>query len=89
MNNKGIERGMNYVIMSGLSLFPSTQIRIRDPNQGGKDITEEIMAGSGNTTPPVGRPSSTPTPPQVGRTPPVQAFSLLLGKGNCELSLHW
>ncbi|XP_027021188.2 eukaryotic translation initiation factor 4 gamma 3 isoform X3 [Tachysurus fulvidraco] len=40
------------------------QIRIRDPNQGGKDITEEIMAGSGNTTPPVGRPSSTPTPPQ-------------------------
>ncbi|XP_017305983.1 eukaryotic translation initiation factor 4 gamma 3 isoform X2 [Ictalurus punctatus] len=39
-------------------------IRIRDPNQGGKDITEEIMAGSGNTTPPVGRPSSTPTPPQ-------------------------
>ncbi|TSK16214.1 Endothelin-converting enzyme 1 [Bagarius yarrelli] len=39
-------------------------IRIRDPNQGGRDITEEIMAGSGNTTPPVGRPSSTPTPPQ-------------------------
>ncbi|XP_060766148.1 eukaryotic translation initiation factor 4 gamma 3 isoform X3 [Neoarius graeffei] len=39
-------------------------IRIRDPNQGGKDITEEIMAGSGNTTPPVVRPSSTPTPPQ-------------------------
>uniref|UniRef100_A0A6Q2WWU5 Eukaryotic translation initiation factor 4 gamma, 3a n=1 Tax=Esox lucius TaxID=8010 RepID=A0A6Q2WWU5_ESOLU len=43
-------------------------IRIRDPNQGGKDITEEIMAGgtgSRNPTPPVGRPSSTPTPPQV------------------------
>ncbi|KAM9444218.1 eukaryotic translation initiation factor 4 gamma 3 [Clarias gariepinus] len=39
-------------------------IRIRDPNQGGKDITEEIMSGSGNITPPVGRPSSTPTPPQ-------------------------
>ncbi|XP_041130560.1 eukaryotic translation initiation factor 4 gamma 3-like isoform X3 [Polyodon spathula] len=42
-------------------------IRIRDPNQGGKDITEEIMSGGGgsrNTTPPVGRPSSTPTPPQ-------------------------
>ncbi|XP_062843162.1 eukaryotic translation initiation factor 4 gamma 3 isoform X2 [Trichomycterus rosablanca] len=39
-------------------------IRIRDPNQGGRDITEEIMAGSGNTTPPVGRPLSTPTPPQ-------------------------
>ncbi|KAJ1087472.1 hypothetical protein NDU88_000643 [Pleurodeles waltl] len=31
-------------------------IRIRDPNQGGKDITEEIMSG--------GRTSSTPTPPQ-------------------------
>ncbi|XP_035760549.1 eukaryotic translation initiation factor 4 gamma 3 isoform X15 [Neolamprologus brichardi] len=45
----------------------SSQIRIRDPNQGGKDITEEIMAGgsgSRNSTPPVGPPSSTPTPPQ-------------------------
>uniref|UniRef100_A0A3Q3L414 Eukaryotic translation initiation factor 4 gamma, 3a n=1 Tax=Mastacembelus armatus TaxID=205130 RepID=A0A3Q3L414_9TELE len=45
-------------------------IRIRDPNQGGRDITEEIMAGgsgSRNSTPPVGPPSSTPTPPQVRR----------------------
>uniref|UniRef100_A0A8C5SMJ8 Eukaryotic translation initiation factor 4 gamma 1 n=1 Tax=Laticauda laticaudata TaxID=8630 RepID=A0A8C5SMJ8_LATLA len=32
-------------------------IRIRDPNQGGKDITDEIMSGA--------RTSSTPTPPQV------------------------
>uniref|UniRef100_A0A8C9TZ83 Eukaryotic translation initiation factor 4 gamma 3 n=1 Tax=Scleropages formosus TaxID=113540 RepID=A0A8C9TZ83_SCLFO len=43
-------------------------IRIRDPNQGGKDITEEIMSGgsgSRNPTPPAVRPSSTPTPPQV------------------------
>uniref|UniRef100_A0A8C5Q9N7 Eukaryotic translation initiation factor 4 gamma 3 n=1 Tax=Leptobrachium leishanense TaxID=445787 RepID=A0A8C5Q9N7_9ANUR len=41
-------------------------IRIRDPNQGGKDITEEIMSGgSRNPTPPILRPSSTPTPPQV------------------------
>ncbi|XP_066126321.1 eukaryotic translation initiation factor 4 gamma 3 isoform X18 [Saccopteryx bilineata] len=41
-------------------------IRIRDPNQGGKDITEEIMSGGGsrNPTPPIGRPTSTPTPPQ-------------------------
>ncbi|XP_072308295.1 eukaryotic translation initiation factor 4 gamma 3 isoform X6 [Eucyclogobius newberryi] len=42
-------------------------IRIRDPNQGGRDITEEIMAGgtgSRNSTPPVGPPPSTPTPPQ-------------------------
>ncbi|XP_034056881.1 eukaryotic translation initiation factor 4 gamma 3-like isoform X13 [Gymnodraco acuticeps] len=42
-------------------------IRIRDPNQGGRDITDEIMAGgsgSRNSTPPIGRPSSTPTPPQ-------------------------
>ncbi|KAI5098581.1 eukaryotic translation initiation factor 4 gamma 1, partial [Silurus meridionalis] len=31
-------------------------IRIRDPNQGGKDITEEIMSGA--------RSASTPTPPQ-------------------------
>ncbi|XP_063291991.1 eukaryotic translation initiation factor 4 gamma 3 isoform X8 [Pelobates fuscus] len=41
-------------------------IRIRDPNQGGKDITEEIMSGgSRNPTPPILRPSSTPTPPQL------------------------
>uniref|UniRef100_A0A8D2AJD8 Eukaryotic translation initiation factor 4 gamma 1 n=1 Tax=Sus scrofa TaxID=9823 RepID=A0A8D2AJD8_PIG len=33
-------------------------IRIRDPNQGGKDITEEIMSGA--------RTASTPTPPQMG-----------------------
>uniref|UniRef100_A0A672LD15 Eukaryotic translation initiation factor 4 gamma 1-like n=1 Tax=Sinocyclocheilus grahami TaxID=75366 RepID=A0A672LD15_SINGR len=33
------------------------QIRIRDPNQGGRDITEEIMSG--------GRTTSTPTPPQI------------------------
>uniref|UniRef100_A0A667YP01 Eukaryotic translation initiation factor 4 gamma, 1a n=1 Tax=Myripristis murdjan TaxID=586833 RepID=A0A667YP01_9TELE len=32
-------------------------ITIRDPNQGGRDITEEIMSG--------GRSTSTPTPPQV------------------------
>ncbi|XP_077458729.1 eukaryotic translation initiation factor 4 gamma 3 isoform X3 [Stigmatopora argus] len=44
----------------------SSQIRIRDPNRGGRDITEEIMAGgsgSRNSTPPVG-PPTTPTPPQ-------------------------
>uniref|UniRef100_A0A8C6YJE4 Eukaryotic translation initiation factor 4 gamma 3 n=1 Tax=Naja naja TaxID=35670 RepID=A0A8C6YJE4_NAJNA len=43
------------------------QIRIRDPNQGGRDITEEIMSGGGsrNPTPPAVRPTSTPTPPQV------------------------
>ncbi|XP_063798132.1 eukaryotic translation initiation factor 4 gamma 3 isoform X2 [Pseudophryne corroboree] len=47
-------------------------IRIRDPNQGGKDITEEIMSGGGsrNSTPPNLRPSSTPTPPQLpGQAP--------------------
>ncbi|KAM4877901.1 LOW QUALITY PROTEIN: eukaryotic translation initiation factor 4 gamma 1-like [Thomomys bottae] len=33
-------------------------IRIRDPNQGGKDIKEEIMSGA--------RTASTPTPPQTG-----------------------
>uniref|UniRef100_H3A733 Eukaryotic translation initiation factor 4 gamma 1 n=1 Tax=Latimeria chalumnae TaxID=7897 RepID=H3A733_LATCH len=41
------------------------QIRIRDPNQGGKDITEEIMSG--------GRTSSTPTPPQANAEGVVQA----------------
>ncbi|XP_044290315.1 eukaryotic translation initiation factor 4 gamma 1 isoform X2 [Varanus komodoensis] len=40
-------------------------IRIRDPNQGGKDITEEIMSGA--------RTSSTPTPPQAGSGPEPQA----------------
>ncbi|MBN3276690.1 IF4G1 factor, partial [Polyodon spathula] len=39
------------------------QIRIRDPNQGGRDITEEIMSG--------GRTASTPTPPQS--TGPVES----------------
>uniref|UniRef100_A0A4W5RKM2 Eukaryotic translation initiation factor 4 gamma, 1a n=1 Tax=Hucho hucho TaxID=62062 RepID=A0A4W5RKM2_9TELE len=34
-------------------------IRIRDPNQGGRDITEEIMSG--------GRATSTPTPPSQVR----------------------
>ncbi|XP_060098588.1 eukaryotic translation initiation factor 4 gamma 1 isoform X6 [Heteronotia binoei] len=44
--------------------FPEP-IRIRDPNQGGKDITEEIMSGA--------RTSSTPTPPQAGSGPEPQA----------------
>ncbi|XP_071998477.1 eukaryotic translation initiation factor 4 gamma 1 isoform X2 [Engystomops pustulosus] len=36
-------------------------IRIRDPNQGGKDVTDEILSG--------GRTSATPTPPQsIGGT---------------------
>lgn len=63
----------------------SSQIRIRDPNQGGRDITEEIMAGgsgSRNSTPPVGPPSSTPTPPQVWLTlkhvyPPLTCSSYI------------
>uniref|UniRef100_A0A4W5Q0R5 Eukaryotic translation initiation factor 4 gamma 1 n=1 Tax=Hucho hucho TaxID=62062 RepID=A0A4W5Q0R5_9TELE len=37
---------------------PLRQIIIRDPNQGGKDITEEIMSGGT-------RSGTTPTPPQV------------------------
>ncbi|XP_056421627.1 eukaryotic translation initiation factor 4 gamma 1 isoform X2 [Hyla sarda] len=41
-------------------------IRIRDPNQGGKDVTDEILSG--------GRTSSTPTPPQsVGGGSEMQA----------------
>uniref|UniRef100_A0A7N6FLE2 Eukaryotic translation initiation factor 4 gamma 1 n=1 Tax=Anabas testudineus TaxID=64144 RepID=A0A7N6FLE2_ANATE len=48
------------------------QIRIRDPNQGGRDITEEIMSG--------GRSGSTPTPPQTpepakGDPIPTEAIS--------------
>ncbi|KAL3055172.1 hypothetical protein OYC64_017969 [Pagothenia borchgrevinki] len=36
-------------------------IRIRDPNQGGRDITEEIMSG--------GRSTTTPTPPTAESSP--------------------
>uniref|UniRef100_A0A3B3XKC5 Eukaryotic translation initiation factor 4 gamma 1 n=1 Tax=Poecilia mexicana TaxID=48701 RepID=A0A3B3XKC5_9TELE len=39
------------------------QIRIRDPNRGGQDITEEIMSG--------GRSGSTPTPPQLPKVDPI------------------
>ncbi|XP_053552567.1 eukaryotic translation initiation factor 4 gamma 1, partial [Bombina bombina] len=41
------------------------QIRIRDPNQGGKDVTDEILSG--------GRTSSTPTPPQSASGLDLQA----------------
>ncbi|XP_076863790.1 eukaryotic translation initiation factor 4 gamma 3 isoform X3 [Brachyhypopomus gauderio] len=54
-------------------------IRIRDPNQGGRDITEEIMSGSGYATPPGGRPLTTPTPPQTrsaSQTPEQSAYSV-------------
>uniref|UniRef100_A0A4W6BUY5 Eukaryotic translation initiation factor 4 gamma 1 n=1 Tax=Lates calcarifer TaxID=8187 RepID=A0A4W6BUY5_LATCA len=59
------------------------QIRIRDPNQGGRDITEEIMSG--------GRSGSTPTPPQVSYstiipqgkpTPPPLSKTPELSKGD-------
>uniref|UniRef100_A0A8D0AE28 Eukaryotic translation initiation factor 4 gamma, 1a n=1 Tax=Sander lucioperca TaxID=283035 RepID=A0A8D0AE28_SANLU len=47
-------------------------IRIRDPNQGGRDITEEIMSG--------GRSTTTPTPPQVrtNTEPVVEVTSPLI-----------
>ncbi|NWS27853.1 IF4G3 factor, partial [Polioptila caerulea] len=56
-------------------------IRIRDPNQGGKDITEEIMSGGGsrNPTPPIARPSSTPTPPQQVPSQPPEPVPPALG----------
>ncbi|XP_052431777.1 eukaryotic translation initiation factor 4 gamma 1 isoform X2 [Carassius gibelio] len=44
------------------------QIRIRDPNQGGRDITEEIMSG--------GRSGSTPTPPQPNGDNPTPAVAM-------------
>ncbi|EQB78656.1 eukaryotic translation initiation factor 4 gamma 3 isoform 3 [Camelus ferus] len=55
-----------FILDQDLGTSPMLMIRIRDPNQGGKDITEEIMSGGGsrNPTPPIGRPTSTPTPPQ-------------------------
>uniref|UniRef100_A0A668UK06 Eukaryotic translation initiation factor 4 gamma 1 n=1 Tax=Oreochromis aureus TaxID=47969 RepID=A0A668UK06_OREAU len=48
------------------------QIRIRDPNQGGRDITEEIMSG--------GRSGSTPTPPQTA-IPGSESTSLTQANG--------
>uniref|UniRef100_A0A8C1WF57 Eukaryotic translation initiation factor 4 gamma 1 n=1 Tax=Cyprinus carpio TaxID=7962 RepID=A0A8C1WF57_CYPCA len=46
--------------------------RIRDPNQGGRDITEEIMSGGGS--------GSTPTPPQVMNTPQHSQFPIPPGE---------
>ncbi|NXO66525.1 IF4G1 factor, partial [Phainopepla nitens] len=57
-------------------------IRIRDPNQGGKDITEEIMSGA--------RTSSTPTPPQAGSSLEPQAngetphVAVIVRPGKCR-----
>ncbi|KFP00549.1 Eukaryotic translation initiation factor 4 gamma 1, partial [Calypte anna] len=61
-------------------------IRIRDPNQGGKDITEEIMSGA--------RTSSTPTPPQAGSSLEPQAngetphVAVIVRPGKC-LCQRW
>ncbi|KAJ6653850.1 hypothetical protein lerEdw1_008647 [Lerista edwardsae] len=53
------------VPLSCCDMAQFVNIRIRDPNQGGKDITEEIMSGA--------RTSSTPTPPQAGSGQEPQA----------------
>ncbi|XP_026096921.1 eukaryotic translation initiation factor 4 gamma 3 isoform X5 [Carassius auratus] len=68
-------------------------IRIRDPNQGGKDVTEEILSGVGgsrNPTPPVGRPSSTPTPPQFLCPYPhyLHFFYFKSQQLNCQAASH-
>ncbi|NXU76235.1 IF4G1 factor, partial [Oreotrochilus melanogaster] len=69
-----------------LSALPHGQIRIRDPNQGGKDITEEIMSGA--------RTSSTPTPPQAGSSLEPQAngetshVAVIVRPGKC-LCQRW
>ncbi|NWZ00551.1 IF4G1 factor, partial [Loxia curvirostra] len=61
-------------------------IRIRDPNQGGKDITEEIMSGA--------RTSSTPTPPQAGSGLEPQAngetphVAVIVRPGKCPCQGH-
>uniref|UniRef100_A0A8C0FSQ7 Eukaryotic translation initiation factor 4 gamma 1 n=1 Tax=Bubo bubo TaxID=30461 RepID=A0A8C0FSQ7_BUBBB len=62
-------------------------IRIRDPNQGGKDITEEIMSGA--------RTSSTPTPPQAGSGLEPQAngetphVAVIVRPGKCVCRGWW
>ncbi|NXG84695.1 IF4G1 factor, partial [Stercorarius parasiticus] len=67
-----------------LSALAPKQIRIRDPNQGGKDITEEIMSGA--------RTSSTPTPPQAGSGLEPQAngetphVAVIVRPGKCPVS---
>uniref|UniRef100_A0A8C5N9J9 Eukaryotic translation initiation factor 4 gamma 1-like n=1 Tax=Gouania willdenowi TaxID=441366 RepID=A0A8C5N9J9_GOUWI len=55
-------------------------IIIRDPNQGGRDITEEIMSG--------GRSGSTPTPPQplVEVTPTKQQVEVTPTKQQVEVT---
>uniref|UniRef100_A0A674EHE2 Eukaryotic translation initiation factor 4 gamma, 1a n=1 Tax=Salmo trutta TaxID=8032 RepID=A0A674EHE2_SALTR len=45
-------------------------IRIRDPNQGGRDITEEIMSGGRATSTPPSQVSPTSPPPAEVQTPP-------------------
>ncbi|KAJ8378090.1 hypothetical protein AAFF_G00248040 [Aldrovandia affinis] len=52
------------------------QIRIRDPNQGGRDITEEIMS--------CGRSASTPTPPQCA-VAGSEGGSPIQANGECAL----
>ncbi|XP_060540512.1 eukaryotic translation initiation factor 4 gamma 3 isoform X14 [Pantherophis guttatus] len=63
-------------------------IRIRDPNQGGRDITEEIMSGGGsrNPTPPAVRPTSTPTPPQQQQLPSQVPEHSPVACGTVEIS---
>lgn len=39
--------------------------------------------GSRNPTPPIGRPTSTPTPPQVSRA------SMVVGDGHLFTNLYW
>ncbi|XP_051934758.1 eukaryotic translation initiation factor 4 gamma 1-like isoform X2 [Hippocampus zosterae] len=48
------------------------QIRIRDPNQGGRDVTEEIMSG--------GCSGSNPTPPETA----ISGSDTRLVQANCE-----
>ncbi|CAJ0965473.1 unnamed protein product [Ranitomeya imitator] len=58
-------------------------IRIRDPNQGGKDITEEIMSGGGSRnhppTPPILRPRLHAHPPQQLHNPAPEHSPVVYG----------
>lgn len=72
-NPEKVVNDVSIMLILSLSLLFS-KIRIRDPNQGGKDVTDEILSG-------VGRPSSTPTPPHVRR--PITEF-----KSNTQTHMH-
>uniref|UniRef100_A0AAY4E877 Eukaryotic translation initiation factor 4 gamma n=1 Tax=Denticeps clupeoides TaxID=299321 RepID=A0AAY4E877_9TELE len=81
-HNAGFSHSHNLLSFSpllGVFFFWENSIRIRDPNQGGRDITEEIMSGGrSSSTPPQKCPVVTdPVPPSM---PPPMAMPIPPGE---------